>query len=297
MTVPTTPRAVWLARAAAHQQRVGDWADRYLQRRSYGEKHPVEDFLFTYYNFSPNKLKRWLPGLGEVLEVDAAALSAYPELSGKECVLGNSVVQLDAGQMPAAVRRAAEFILQLCTQILDRAPRFRCYGMHEWAMVYRQSAEQVRHQGYDLRLSAGELAQFVEQQPIVCSHYDAFRFFTEDARPLNTLQPTLETRLQMEQGACLHANMDLYKWAYKLWPWCGSDLVGEAFSLARRGREMDMRASPYDLAHLGYKPIRIETAEGREEYEQEQRALATAAVPVRESLRAAAQQVLHTAGV
>lgn len=290
-----TPLAAWLPRAAAHQQRVGQWADSYLQRSSYGQRHPVEDFLFTYYPFSANKLKRWLPALGESIAVDAAALAAYPELNGREMLHSSAGVQLDAALLPAATLRAADFILKLCEQIQDRAPRFRCYGMHEWAMVYRQSAEQVRHQGYELRLSAAELAQFVEQQPIVCSHYDAYRFFTPEARPLNTLQPTLETRLQMEQGACLHANMDLYKWAFKLWPWCGSDLVGEAFALAKRGRVMDMRASPYDLAHLGYQPICIETPAGREEYEQEQRALAAAAVPVRESLRAAAQLVLHTA--
>jgi hypothetical protein len=35
------------------------------------------------------------------------------------------------------------------------------------------------------------------------------------------------------------------------------------FRLARDVRELDMRASPYDLADLGYPPVRIETPEGR----------------------------------
>lgn len=260
----------------------------------------MEDFLFTYYSFSPSKLKQWLPALGEVLQVDAASLVEHPELQGKECLLRDGTAQLDASKIPAATLRAAGFITALSSAILQRAPRFRCYGLHEWAMVYRQSAEQVRHQGYELRLSEQELAKLVENQPMVCSHYDAFRFFTPEARGLNTLQPHLETRVQLEQGGCLHANMDLYKWAYKLWPWCGSDLVSDAFALAKRGREMDMRASPYDLQHLGYSPICIETTAGREEYEQEQRALAEAAQPLRRKLLQTAQNILsaetaHTA--
>ncbi len=133
--------------------------------------------------------------------------------------------------------------------------------------------------------SPEELAAFVESQPVCCSHYDAFRFFTPAARPLNALQPTLETRPDLEQPACLHANMDLYKWASKLWPWTGSELIGECFELALAGRDLDMRASPYDLRDLGYEPARIETAEGRARYEKEQRDLAARAAVVRLSLR------------
>jgi hypothetical protein len=290
----TLPISIWQARAAEHLRIVAPWADAYLGRRSRGQKHPVEDFLFTYYSFSPNKLKRWVPALGEIIQVDAASLDAHPELLGKDTLCTEDTLQLDASQLPAATLRAAQFITDLSSAILQRAPRFRCYGLHEWAMVYQQSAEQVRHQGYELRISQQELAQLVENQPIVCSHYDAFRFFTPEARELNTLQPQLETRVQLEQGGCLHANMDLYKWAYKLWPWCGSDLVSEAFALAQRGRQMDMRASPYDLQHLGYYPIRIETCEGREEYEHEQRMLAEASEPLRRKLLLAAQQLLSS---
>ncbi|MEZ0277330.1 MAG: hypothetical protein ACAH88_20635, partial [Roseimicrobium sp.] len=121
-----------------------------------------------------------------------------------------------------------------------------------------------------------------------CTHYDAFRFYTPEARPLNTFDPRFETRLDMEQGGCLHANMDLYKWAYKLWPWIGSDLVADAFEVALFGRAMDMRASPYDLEALGFPPIYIETEEGRAEYRRCQQELADRAEPVRRRLQAAA---------
>jgi hypothetical protein len=85
--------------------------------------------------------------------------------------------------------------------------------------------------------------------------------------------------------------MDLYKWAYKLWPWCGSELIADAFRLALEGRDLDMRASPYELRALGYQPLRIETEEGRAQYQAEQQHLATQAIPVRQRLRTIAAQI------
>ena len=58
----------------------------------------------------------------------------------------------------------------------------------------------------------------------------------------------------MEQPGCLHAGMDVYKWAFKLTPLVPSDLVADAFDLAREIRVLDMEASPYDLRELGYDP-------------------------------------------
>ena len=55
--------------------------------------------------------------------------------------------------------------------------------------------------------------------------------------------------------------MDLYKWAYKFYPWTPSDLIADAFELAVEIREIDMRASPYDLGVYGFEPITIEIAD------------------------------------
>nr|MBA2728350.1 hypothetical protein [Parachlamydiaceae bacterium] len=170
--------------------------------------------------------------------------------------------------------------------ILQRTPRYHCFGMHEWAMVYKLSPEDIRHKGHRLRLKPEDLAKFVESQTVCCSHYDAYRFFTDEAKPLNILNPTIETRQQMEQGGCLHANMDIYKWATKLWPWIGSDFIAKAFFLALSGRELDMRASPYDLRELGYEPLCIETEEGRKQYQIEQQELTERSTPLRKELEA-----------
>lgn len=81
--------------------------------------------------------------------------------------------------------------------------------------------------------------------------------------------------------------MDIYKWAYKLSPLIPSELVADAFVLAREIRELDMRASPYDLSALGYRPVRIETPDGKREYAAAQRSFADRAGVLRSRLLAA----------
>ena len=98
---------------------------------------------------------------------------------------------------------------------------------------------------------------------------------------------------------CIHANMDLYKWAFRSMPWIGSDLLSRCFELALLAREIDMRASPYDLSDLAdgqqYPPIKIETAEGRIEYELRQREIAQQAAMLRGELISRIESVLENA--
>jgi hypothetical protein len=132
----------------------------------------------------------------------------------------------------------------------------------------------------------------VESHRIACSHFDAYRFFTAPARPLNTLSPGRDDRPAFEQPACFHAGMDLYKHAFRLWPLVSSDLVMDCFELAWDIRVMDMRAAPYDLADLGFDPVRIETAEGKQEYVAAQRAFAGRAAPLRQRLVSECERLL-----
>ncbi|GAA4163285.1 hypothetical protein GCM10022251_45730 [Phytohabitans flavus] len=249
------------------------WLAPHLARRQAGEKHPVEDFLFTYYSYRPAQLRRWHPGAGVVLA------GGEPDRDYVETAGG---VMLDPS---TEKRKSTEWIRGLLESTAARPAHFGCFGMHEWAMVYR--AEGVRHEQVPLRLSAAETARVVDENRVRCSHFDAFRFFTPAARPLNLLQPTREAQHDNEQPGCLHANMDLYKWAYKLSPLVASELVADAFALARDIRTLDMRASPYDLADLGYEPVRVETPEGRKQYAAAQRAFAERAAPLRAGLIAA----------
>jgi hypothetical protein len=241
----------------------------------------VEDFLFDYYPFRPSLLQRWSPGHGVLLQGDA---------SQKFLAHTNYVSHLDGGvwidpeQIPDQRLNGLEWAIKILRSIETREPQYGCFGLHEWAMVYR--APQVRHNNVPLRMSPDDLATFVESQRVACSHYDAYRFFTPEARPLNQLRPEKGQQPDWEQAGCLHVNMDLYKWAYKFYPWVPSELVADCFEFAKTIREVDMRASPYDLQNQGYAPIRIETPVGRREYEQYQRSFTEQARPIRERLLA-----------
>jgi hypothetical protein len=89
--------------------------------------------------------------------------------------------------------------------------------------------------------------------------------------------------------------MDLYKWCYKAMPWLSSELLWQCFLLAKDVRELDMRASPYNLTEYNLEPVKIETKEGREEYEKIQRELSVRAAPIREILIGKLNELLNIA--
>jgi hypothetical protein len=262
--------ADWQEQERRHRDRVSRFSDPYLERRSRGAKHPVEDFLFTYYTQKPGQLLRWHPGAGVLLEGPAAL-----ERSGwKYYVAEGDGVRVDARRFGEERREAVDFARVILGRTAARPAQFGCFGLHEWAMAYRSAVNGVRHEYLRLRLGSAGTDDVVESARIRCSHFDAYRFYTPQALPLNELTPTRETQRDLEQPGCLHANMDLYKWAYKLTPLLPSEVVMDCFELSWRIRAMDMRASPYDLAEWGYEPIEIETAQGRAEYARLQRGFA-----------------------
>ncbi|MCG8373222.1 MAG: 3-methyladenine DNA glycosylase [Balneolales bacterium] len=268
----------WLQKKSAHEARVEELTGKYLENRSRHIKQPVMDFLFEYYAFRPSALKRWSPGFGTGLEVRSGA--GLPAL--RELKIENGVAFLDPALFPEKRLKSAQWILQMLKNTEKQRAAFGCFGMHEWAMVYKTDG--VRHAQLKLRMEPRELAEFVESRPLVCTHFDAYRFFTPEAVPLNKHQLSRELFADMEQPGCIHTNMDLYKWAYKLYPWIPSHLILEAFELACEARTIDMKASPYDLAADGLEPIKIETESGRLEYIEAQQAIFEKGKPVREQL-------------
>jgi hypothetical protein len=269
--------ATWAARQAAHHARVDEWIVPHLDRARRGEPHPVHDFLFTYYSHRPAQLRRWHPGYGVVLGGDP------PHLRWPGYREGPEGVEVDPA-LPAHRAALIDTTTRLLRAVAGRRAQFGCFGMHEWAMVYRSEPGVVRHASWPLRLSPTDLADVVESTPLRCTHYDAFRFFTPQARPLNVAQLTRDAMPDHEQGGCLHTNMDLYKVAYKLTPLFPAELVADCFALARQIREHDMRASPYDLSALGLVPVPIDTTAGRAEYVAAQQRFADSAATLRARL-------------
>ncbi len=269
----------WLAREAAHGERVDRLLADHLDRAGRGIPHAVHDFLFSYYSHRPAQLRRWHPGVGTVLLGQAARerlswrhYTEQPDGRG---------IGLDTAGFLASRGSAVRHVRALLAATAARPANLGCFGLHEWAMVYR--ADERRH-AVPLRLGRAGTDAVVESHPIRCSHVDAFRFFTPDAVGLNRLQPTRATQVAMEQPGCLHATMDLYKWAYKLSPAVPGELVTDCLALAAEVRELDMRASPYDLRDRGYAPVRIETPEGKAEYVAAQRGFAARGAVLRSRL-------------
>ena len=268
----------WRPLEVAHHARVDAVTAAHLSRRHDALRHQVEDFLFTYYSHRPAQLRRWHPGPGLVLQ------GAGERVGWKFYRYADGATGLDLGAFLTARSDTVAFVRDLLSATAGRPAHLGCFGLHEWAMVYHQTPDQVRHADWPLRLGPAGTDDVVESHQVTCSHFDAYRFFTPSARPLNTLAPSRDSQVAMEQPGCLHANMDMYKWAYKLSPAIPSDLTLDCFDLAREVRAFDMRAAPYDLRSLGYEPVEIETPEGKALYIAAQRDFAARAQVLRRRL-------------
>ena len=251
----------WLLQRRKHIQRLSPVVNEHRERAQNGCKHPVIDFLFEYYHFKPAKLLDWSPGIGVTLAGD----QSLDFLSKNYFCKSNLGVFVNPSCFPKNRCAGLNWIINLLQATQLRKPSFGCFGLHEWCMVYEQS--DIRHTELPLRLAHSQIRKIVEQSPVQCSHYDAFRFYSESAKKFNRHKLTRTDMTGHEQPGCLHSNMDLYRWSYKFHPWLASDLVAEAFMLALEIRETDMRASPYDVSdYTSHPAIKIETKSGKEQY-------------------------------
>ncbi|KUI20872.1 3-methyladenine DNA glycosylase [Mycobacterium sp. GA-1285] len=275
----------WSVREQAHQRRADAFCAPHRRRARCGEKHPVWDFLFTYYSLRPAKLRVWHPGFGVAL----AGGGAHRFLGRTGYARGHDGVVVSRGHLAARID-TVRFVGRLLRSTAARPARLNCFGLHEWAMVYRTPT--VRHDRVPLRLGAAGTDAVVESMPLRCSHFDAFRFFTEPAAGRNAERLTRQGQVATEQPGCLHAAMDLYKWSFKLGPLVDSELVMDCLELAADARALDMRASPYDLREYGFEPIAIETPAGRAEYVRIQQTIAERAAPLRADLADRCERLL-----
>lgn len=274
------PALAWTELSTRHTDRADGLTAEHRSRSARGERHAVEDFLFTYYNTRPSLLRRWHPGAGVVLAPTNDGPAPHAEWRWYRTDPDGSV-SLDVAAFLADRRDTVRFIQRLLTATAARPAFTGCFGLHEWAMAYRQ--DEHRHP-LPLRLGQVGTDAVVEGHQIRCTHFDAFRFFTPPAAPLNRMQPTRESQLDVEQPGCLHASMDCHKWAMKLGPAVPGDLALDCFQLALEMRTLDMQASPYDLSSYGLAPVPIETPGGKAAYVERQRALTGRAVELRSRL-------------
>lgn len=278
MSEELLPAELWHSLREDHQAIVLPWITPRLERRSLHKSHPVDDFLFEYYPISTNKLFNWHPGFGFLLEATEAEFEEFP--SGTYDFDGK-IIQIRRDWLTKNQEALTALIMFLkATQA--RPVRSGCFGLHEWAMVL--GAEDVRHETWPLRLSQEQIRATIDDVGLRCTHFDAFRFFTPMAAPLNPLQLTPVDRNVVEQPGCLHANMDLYKHAQRFAPIVGSKIIRAAFALAKDIRTVDMQTAPYDLSDLGVIPIPVESESGRSEFARLQIGFAERAQKLRSEL-------------
>ncbi|HJE90937.1 MAG TPA: hypothetical protein K8V11_08010 [Dietzia timorensis] len=277
----------WRSREAEHHAAVDELTSAHLRRSHAGIKHPIIDFLFTYYRSSVGALRTWHPGTGVQLEIENCRRGIprfYRRVEAAEPD-GVSAMEVDFDAVAASKGKRWQRAATIVARTASRPPRFGCFGRHEWAMVYRLRPHEIRHEQVPLRVSEETIAEQVEAG-VHCTHFDAFRFFTAPAEPLNEFALNRDSQLEREQPGCLHAGMDLYRWASELGPACPSDLLLDTFRASLRARVVDMQASPYDLRDYGYEPIKIETPHGRAQYAAFQRRWAEETNVLRERMLA-----------
>jgi hypothetical protein len=290
--VITLPAVTWMPLARAHAERADAMTAGYRARRATRTPHAIEDFLYDYYGTRPSVLRRWHPGVGTGLAPIHSPNAATPDQAGWRWYTtdADGVITLDATAFMKERGETVRFVHSLLTATASRPAFAGCFGLHEWAMVYRQPE---RRHALPLRLGQAGTDAVVEQHPIRCTHFDAFRFFTPEAVGLNRLQPTRATQVDLDQPGCLHAAMDCHKWAGKLGPAVPGALALDCFALAGDIRLLDMRASPYDLGSYGQSPVAIETPEGKAEYVAEQREFARRAAGLRARLIRVCDELLN----
>ncbi len=269
-------KSIWPSRREADLARLRPLAEDRVRRN--GLKHAIYDFLFEYYSFRPAHLLRWSPGVGVMLEGATIAASDWP----KQFAEFEGGIVLNRETFPSHRLDYVKWSIRYLETTGSRKPSFGCFGLHEWAMVHGDG--DIRHARVPLRLSREATNEAVESNGVNCTHFDAFRFFTPSGRPFNKLELDRAGMIDHDQPGCVHANMDLYKFAYKLAPFINWAVLASAFELATAARILDMRASPYDVTEFGFTPIAVETKTGREEYAEGQREIYRRGIPVREAV-------------
>lgn len=182
-------RAEWMRRERIHRERADDLTAAHRARARRGEKHPVEDFLFTYYSHKPALLSRWHPGAG----VELADAASEARAGWRWYVPGErpGALRVDDDGFRQSRAELLRGIRGLLRSTQGRTPVFGCFGLHEWAMLYRSPE---RRHALPLRLGSRGTDEVVEAHDLRCTHFDAFRFFTPTRSLETAIRSTARVR-------------------------------------------------------------------------------------------------------
>ena len=276
--VVSTPPSGGAARRA-HGARVTPWVGPHLERRRSGVAHPVEDFLFTYYSFSPGALRRWHPGFGASWPSPGdpparRGTATSGRWSGRRRRITSCSSQaagsldeptaLTARGHRARARRTSA--ASACTSgrwstgchpTRCGTPRGRCGSASRHRRGGRGAPDRAA------RTSTRSASSPTRPGPLNVLHPGARRPAGVRAAGLPARRHgPLQARLQAQsRGAAL-------TW----WPTASSWPATSGSSTCARRRTT--------VTDLGYEPVRIETAEGKPEYAAAQRRFAERGAPL-----------------
>ena len=298
-------RSEWRSRADAHRRRVRDLLGGMFYDRKVHDRHPIYNFLFNYYRFRPHRtIERYSAGLDFAVESCSSSDDESLYLpSSKYLSVKDGCIEMDP--VKSLNEKSVTRIRNLCTlleKVQRRPPNFSCFGVHEFAMLHSGTRRSLFQKGLKLRMSQREIDNVVERAPIRCTHFDATWHFPKSALKSCRIKTSPDLRTKNEQAGCIHTNLDLFKFSLRLWPFASSELVADALELAIRARELDMRASPYDLSSISdftelgrdfdLTPVLIETESGRAEFRDSTMVLYRDSLPIRDRLIKVASSVL-----
>ena len=291
--------------------------DRIMQnQRSIQTQNPVFNFLHSYYNVrgarGVRNLKRLTvpaqPNKPTLLPGATANDIRNGLLHNRGAIIKSHGILYDPAEtyQTATAHNATSFLWNrnLLAATMGAKPLLNCFGLHEWAMLYwPEGASPPPSAAYQeklpLRVDRQTINSVVERGGVSCTHFDALRFFAPAAMPYSRLgdlgKMQRKHQLQLEQPACVHAQMDTLRFALRLSPWLPSSTLTECLELAVAARMIDVSASPYDARAFGIAPIKVETERGKEEYREAQLALMRRSFPVRVSLLRAYDDFLSAA--
>ena len=262
-------------------------------RRNNVVKHPIFNFLHYYYSFSYDELSKYSLGILNQNELTDVTLTDGDVINLKYFDFDSN--QYNIKKMLADNNKLGKTYVndiykryEILLNSMSKPPNLKCFGKHEWAMLYNPTfTNRTNHQPLlSLRVNQTIINQVVEDSIIHCTHFDAYRFFQPEAKPLNENNLSRQKQEEYENIACIHYNMDLFKYAYAIYPLCSSELLLNCLELAIYARKVDMLASPYDVQQYipDMNPINIETIEGKKKYIQEQENIMQKARLLREEL-------------
>ena len=310
MSACRLPAEVWRAQAAHHRRRVHKLLSPGFVAGSdkLDDANPVYNFLSQYYNVRGTKgirrLARWSPGLDVLLEGATQQDIVSGGVSSRACNTSMLTKKGLALCPEGATYKSRDFVASsepaayiwnhsLLCRTQQNPIVLNCFGMHEWAMVYQPDHRPAFSAKYQsalrFRLSQADVNSVVESNELRCSHLDALRMFSPAAQQLpnqfgNIGSKTRESQTSIEQAACVHSSLDLFRFAWKLSPFCSSGIVMDCLEMALKARRVDVAAGPYDCLEYGIDPILVETEQGKREYRNRQIQLMKEGKTVRDAL-------------